>query len=108
MTPTTATPLPIPAVSPEVLAFAEQEGVTAYLPAVLEMGRRIFPTAPMAVIIEGDPEIANDWHIVIEVAVPDLSADRLFALREQWIREIFEHCPSTHVCVFRLGMVSSL
>jgi hypothetical protein len=104
----TTTPLPLPVVPPEVQAFAEEQGVTAYMPAVLEMTRRIYPTAPMQLIVTDDPEIANDRHIVIEVAVPDWDATQLVASDQQWTRDIFEHCPATHVSVFRLGWVSQL
>ena len=100
------TSLPLPVVSPDVLAFAEQQGVADYLPAVLAMTRRIFPTWPIKVLLEGDPEIADDWHIVLEVQVPeDVDVDRAVDAHGQWSGEIFEHCPSTHVCVFRLGMM---
>lgn len=102
----TATILPLPVVHPQVLSFAEEQGVVAYLPAVLAMTRRIFPTWPIKVLLEGDPEIANDWHIVLEVETPeDVDVDRAVDAHWQWGGEIFEHCPSTHVCVFRLGMV---
>ena len=100
-----ATSLPLPCVSPDVLTFAEEQGVSAYLPAVLAMTRRIFPTWPLKVFLEDDPEIADDWHIILEVQVPDDTvADALFALDRQWVGEIFKHCPSTHVYIFRLGM----
>jgi hypothetical protein len=102
------TALPLPTISAEVRAFAEHEGVTAYLPAVLEMTRRIFPVAPMQVIVEEDPEIRDDRHIVIEVAVPDWDADQLYDAQRRWTQEVFEHCPSTHVCAFRVGVVSRL
>jgi hypothetical protein len=94
-----------PAVAPEVSAFAEQEGVTAYLPAVIEMTRRIFPAAPLRVFVEEDPEIANDPHIVLEVELTGMGVPELIATHRQWISEIFQHCPATHACVFRLGMV---
>ncbi len=104
--PSPTTSLPLPDVSPDVQTFAEKEGVAPYLPAVLEMTRRIFPTWPIKVFLEDDPEIANDWHIVLEVEVPDEpDVDRLVEVHGQWSREIFEHCPSTHVCIFRLGMM---
>jgi hypothetical protein len=96
---------PSPAVAPEVLAFAEQEGVTPYLPAVIEMTRRIFPGAPLRVFVEDDPEIANDRHIVLEVELRGMGVPELIATHRQWISEIFQHCPSTHAPVFRLGMV---
>jgi hypothetical protein len=100
------TKLPWSDVSSEVLAFAEKVGVAEYLPAVLAMTRRIFPTWPAQVLLEDDPEIANDWHIVLEVQTPEqATAEELFALDQQWVEEIFACCPSTHVCTFRLGMV---
>ena len=101
-----ATALPSSVVSPEVWAFAEQQGVAAYLPAVLAMTQRIFPAWPLKVFLEDDPEIANDWHIILEVQVPeDATADAVAERHWQWCGEIFQHCPSTHVCVFRLGMM---
>ncbi|HWG43436.1 MAG TPA: hypothetical protein VN688_11675 [Gemmataceae bacterium] len=104
MSPTT-TSLPLPTVSADVRTFAEEQGVTPYLPAVLALARRIFPTWPIKVFLEDDPEIANDWHIILEVQVPeDADADTLFALGQQWTEGIFQNCPATHVCVFRLGM----
>lgn len=100
------TTLPLPEVSPEVYAFAEKAGVADYLPAVLAMTRRIFPTWPIRVFLEDDPEIADDWHIVLEVQTPEqATAEELFAMDQQWVEEIFACCPSTHVCTFRLGMV---
>jgi hypothetical protein len=103
--PSSTTILPVPVAPPDVLAFAEEQGVTEYLPAVLALARRIFPIWPIKVFLEDDPEIANDWHIIVEVQLPhDAAVDTLFASHQQWSREIFQHCPSTHVCVFRLGM----
>lgn len=100
------TVLPLPDVSPDVLAFAKEQGVAAYLPAVLAMTRRIFPTWPIKVFLEDDPEIADDWHIILEVQVPEDATPEFLAEKHwQWSGEIFQHCPSTHVCIFRLGMV---
>lgn len=102
----TETSLPLPDLSPDVLAFAEKEGVAAYLPAVVAMTRRIFPTLPIKVFLEDDPEIANDWHIVLDVQVPeDAAPEPLAEAHWRWCGEIFHHCPSTHVCIFRLGMM---
>lgn len=95
------------ALPPEVLTFAAEQGVTDYLPAVLEMTRRIFPDVPLTVLVEDDPEIANDRHIVFEVDVTALNEAQLRERRQRWIREIFDHCPSTHAPVFRIGMVAS-
>lgn len=105
MTPTTATPLPIPAVSPEVLTFAEQQGVRSYLPVVLTLARRIFPTAPMGVAVEDDHELSYNRQIVIRVEVAGLDVPQLVDAQRQWSSDIFEHCPATHVSVFSLLMV---
>jgi hypothetical protein len=102
---TTTTPAALPTVPPEVSQFAAESGVSAYLSQVLQLAHSIFPGRPMTVLLEGDPEIANDWHIVFEVDVASLSVDELIAGQERWIEGLFQLCPSTHVCVFRLGMV---
>jgi hypothetical protein len=102
------TTLPVPVAPPDVLAFAAEQGVTEYLPAVSAMTRRIFPIAPMKVFLEEDPEIANDRHIVLKVPVArDTSVEDLVAFHRQWSSEIFQHCPATHVCVFSLGVTPS-
>lgn len=103
MTQTTTAPLPV--IPPEVAAFAAEQGVTEYLPALLALVRRIFPQSRIGVLLEDDPEIANDWHIVFEVDVNGMEEHQLFTAQTQWSSEIFQHCPATHVCVFRLGMV---
>ncbi len=92
-------------VPPEVLAFAEEQGVSAYLPAVLAMTQRLFPDARrMAVLVEDDPEIANDRHIVLEVDVCGLDPAGYVEVDWRWGRELFQICPAPVVCVFRLGL----
>jgi hypothetical protein len=92
--------------SPEVWAFAEEKGAAAYLPAVLEMTRRVFPTAPLKVFVEEDPEIADERSIVFEVIVPELDGEQLLAAHDRWHSGLFQHCPPTHVCLFCLGLVA--
>lgn len=104
MTQTTTTS-PSPTLSPEVRAFAAEQGVMPYFLPVLEMTSRIFPGRPMTVIVDEDPEIANDRHIVIDVDVTGFDADQMFEGHQRWINDIFHNCPATHVCVFRLGLV---
>jgi hypothetical protein len=65
---TTPTPT-LPAVPPQVVAFATEQAVMAYLPKVLEMTQRIFPGRPLAVRLVEDPKIANERHIVLELEV---------------------------------------
>ena len=104
MSATIPVPLP-PGVPEEVHAFTVQQGVDGYLPALLEMTQRIFPNAPLAVVLESDPEIADDRHIVFEVDVTGMDEAEYLATRWRWVQELFAHCPAPHTPVFRLGMV---
>src|SRR5438105_2702752 len=88
----------------DVLAFAAEQGVGTYLPGVVEMSRRVFPRAALSVMIEDDPEIANDRHIVVTVTAPDPTAAEALEARWEWHRELFACCPSTLVYHFRLGL----
>lgn len=102
----TTTALPLPVVPPDVLAFAEKVGVAEYLPAVLAMTRQLFPTNSMQVFLEGDPEIADDWHIILEVQIPaDSSAEELIAMHHRWNSDVFHNCPARYISIFRLGVM---
>lgn len=92
------------AVPPEVVAFAEEQGVAECLPGFLEVTRRVFPTARrLAVVVEDDPEIANDRHIVIEVDAP-LDIPQAMAAHKQWLDLTLSLCPAPLICVFRLSL----
>ena len=101
MTQTSSLPIPVPA---EVIAFAAEQGVGAYLPGVLEMTRRTFPDAALGVVVEDDPEIPNDRHIVVLAKGIKLTVDQALEASDQWDRGLFACCPAPLVCVFRLGM----
>jgi hypothetical protein len=100
----TVTSAPPPIVPAQVLAFAREQGVEQCLPALIELSHRVFPAASrFEVLLEGDPEIADDWHIVFRLAVPldvpqSLEADR------RWIEGLSRLCPKPLVCVFRLSL----
>jgi hypothetical protein len=65
------------AVPPDVQTFASEQGVALYLSAVLEMTRRRFPDARrFAVLVEEDPEIADDRHIGIEIDLVGITAEQ--------------------------------
>lgn len=104
MTPATQT---LPDLVPQdVLDFAVKEGVTDYLPAVLEMTRRVFSTITPRLQVEDDPEIANDRHIVIlvEVKEKDINVPKAMELTARWNEGLFANCPAPLVYVFRLGL----
>jgi hypothetical protein len=96
-----ASPVSVP---PDVAAFAAEQGVTEYLPGVLEMTQRVFPAAAISTLVEDDPEIPNDRHLVVRVVLEGVGVEQAVAMHWQWNGEIFEHCPAPLVCVFRLGM----
>src|SRR5712692_6977827 len=99
-----ATIMPSAAVPPEVLAFAAEQGVAAYLPAMFETTERLFPNARrLAIRLDEDPEIANDRHIVFEVGVR-LGVLEALAAQRRWNDALFTCCPAPLVCVFRLSM----
>jgi hypothetical protein len=95
---------PQPAVPTEVLAFAQELGVEQYLPELIALSHGVFPSAKwFEILLDDDPEIADDRHIVFRLAVPldvpqSLEADR------QWIEGLSHLCPKTLACVFRLSL----
>jgi hypothetical protein len=101
---TQATQTPAVEIDPEVHAFAAEQGVTPYLPGVVEMTQRVYPSAALSVVVEDDPEIANDRHIVIVGQVQKQSVAEILDARYQWYRGLFACCPAPLVCVFRLGV----
>jgi hypothetical protein len=102
MTMNHATAIGIPTPN-EVMAFAAQQGIDQNLSAVLEMTRRIFPSArQVQVLVEEDPEI-EDRYLVIEVHA-SLAVEQAVEASHRWHAELFQCCPPTHVSFFRLGM----
>ena len=47
----------------------------------------------------------EDWYIVFEVDMAGMSIAAMTVARRSWAAELFQHCPSTHVHLFRLGRV---
>jgi hypothetical protein len=90
----------------DVLAFATEHEVRAYLDPLLEATRRLFPTAlNIRVFLEGDPEIRDDWHIIFDVHVPQADISDFVATQHSWIDELYACCPAPLVCIFRLGLI---
>ncbi len=95
----------LPTLSPEVRAFAAEAGVAEYLLPVVEMTQRVFPDARrLAVLVEEDPEIANNRQIVLEVDVPERGPEQFVESLLPWDEEMFRICPTTLGLVFRLSL----
>src|SRR5438105_15273334 len=89
----------------EVSDFAAEQGVGQYLPAVLEMTRRLFPTARrLAVRLEADWEIADQSYIVFEVEVVGWDVPQAVTARREWICELRRCCLPTRPGPFVLGL----
>jgi hypothetical protein len=48
--------------------------------------------------------VQNDRYIVIEVDVSRIEEEQLLDVDQRWFTEVFDLSPSTHVCIFRLGL----
>jgi hypothetical protein len=93
---------PLPVVPQEVLAFAQEQGAAAYLPAVLELTQRIFPTARrIALVVEQDPGIPDERYIVIDVDV-SLTVQEDVAADGEWCLGAQALCPIPLLGLFRL------
>jgi hypothetical protein len=103
---TQATTSPQPVLPADVTAFAAERGVADYLLPVWAMTQRVFP-APVVVQVEEDAEIADWRYILFDVDVTGWNEQQLFAAQRQWTASIFQHCPATHVHLFRIGLWAS-
>src|SRR6266542_735760 len=89
--------------SADVLAFAAEQKVAAYLDPLLEVTRQLFPTAlSLKVYVADDPEIRDDRHIVFEPHVPEKDLPSFVDAIHRWNDESGRVCPAPLVCVFRL------
>ena len=96
--------VPYVSFSSAVDSLAAQLGVRAELPAVLVMTRRVFPDAVVSVEIDDDPEIANDFHLVILVRAARFTGQGNVDAYCHWHRELSDACPAPLKHVFRLGV----
>lgn len=95
---------PQPTLQTEVLEFAREQGVEQFLQGLIALSHSTFPaTRRFEILLEEDPEIADDRHIVFRLAVPlgvrqSLTADR------QWIEGLSRLCPKARMYLFRLSL----
>jgi hypothetical protein len=88
----------------EVTTFAAEQGVTEYLPQVIELTQRIYPRATLTVEIDDDPEIPNDRHILINAEGVDLPESLGLDKSWEWHGSLFACCPASLVPVFRVSV----
>jgi len=109
MTPnnTFTTPLPValPPVPGDVFAFAAAQGAAIEdVQCVLTMTRRLFPTSPLSLRVREDPA-DGESYIVVEVEAGEGYDDIRIALATtEWTDELFQHCPSNQMWLFRLAL----
>jgi hypothetical protein len=97
----------LPPVPPEVWTFAAERGVSDYVYPLLEMTHRAFQGRPLTVLLEEDPEICDDRHIVIEADVTGMTSEEMFTAQRRWSKKVSDHCPSIHTHLFRYGLVET-
>jgi hypothetical protein len=98
-------PPPLPVVSPDVWALAEEKGVKQYLPAVLDLLPRLFPNASrFAVSVDEDPEIASERNIIFDVDLPDMETSAFRAAYREWHDGTSAIVPGPETCTFRLSL----
>jgi hypothetical protein len=102
-----ATELDLPAVPDDVLEFARDQDITSGLHPLLAITRTVFPTAPIALRLEDDPEVPNDKHIVVEVDVSGWTVDEMFAAHNQWTQLFLKACSASDLYLFRLRLRQS-
>ncbi|MBI1916931.1 MAG: hypothetical protein HYS12_19660 [Planctomycetes bacterium] len=96
---------PIPPVPTDVSSFAASQGAGAEdVQTILKMTRRLFPTALLSLRLKEDSDY-DDSHIVVEVDARGYDDMRVALAQTEWADELFQQCPSSHVCLFRLAVV---
>ncbi len=99
--PTTTRPLP--AIPPEVQAFAAEKGVSDYLSPVIDVARKAFPLSALAVSLGQDAEDETHRYIAIDIDAAGKTAEELLAGQRSWSAGLARVCPSPHAVYFVLG-----
>jgi hypothetical protein len=89
--------------SAEVLAFAAQRQLAMYLDPLLQVSRRLFPTAEsIEVTLESDPALVDHQRVVFDVRVPKPDVADFVQAVHRWSAEAFQLCPSPQAYTFCL------
>ena len=95
----------LPPVPNEVSTFAALQGAGVEdVQTILQMTRRLFPTAQLSLRLKEDSDY-DESHIVVEVDARGYDDMRIALAQTEWADELFQQCPSSHVCLFRLAVV---
>ena len=82
---TTATRIvALPDIPLDVVDFAEKQRATRHIRPVLLTAHEAFRGAPLRLYLEADPEIANDYRIIVEVDVTGWDADQMLEAYNAW------------------------
>lgn len=92
-----------PVVPPEVRAFAADKGVDRYLGAVVQLARRAFPSAGLAVSLGRDAEDETHQYVALDVEAGGRTAEELLAGQRVWSGGIGLACPPRQAVYFVLG-----
>lgn len=98
-----AVSLTLPVIPPEVRTFASKRGVSQYLPAVISLARRAFPTSRLIVSLGEDAEDMTHQFIALDIEVGGLSTEQLLAAQRAWSAGLPRVCPSRDAVYFVLG-----
>ena len=92
------------AIPAEVRAFAAEQKVDGYLPALLDAARRAFPQAEVRLFVEEDYEIEGLRYVVVLVSGLRMSVEEAFAARDEYYRGLFACLPAPLVIHFRFDL----
>jgi hypothetical protein len=102
MNDSTAT-LPLPAIPPDVRAFAAQRKLSPYINAVIDLARQAFPVSALDVSVGRDAEDETREYIAIEVDVGGRGTEELLAGQRAWSAGLARVCPPHQAVYFVLG-----
>jgi len=75
--PATAVAAELPAVPLDVLDFALKRQSADHIRFVLEAAREAFPASALRLDLEADPELADEWRIIVEADVSGWTAAQM-------------------------------
>jgi hypothetical protein len=87
----------------EVREFAAAQGIDGYLPMVVDLATRAFPSSALILSVDEDAEDQRHRYVALDVQAGALDADRLLAGQRVWSEGVLRVCPSRYASYFVLG-----